>query len=99
MRAQLREEGYEAIGLETVEEAEGELATSAPRPAALVFDTSETSVAEVEPKLIALAGRLPVMVVAAATEEFDSASVQLLRRPVQIQDVVAAVRSAVARLP
>src|SRR3972149_5130882 len=65
LRAQLLEEGYAALGFETLEEAAAPLGLGAP-PAALVFDTTDALPGSFQPPLTALAARLPVVLVAAA---------------------------------
>ncbi|MFQ5663276.1 MAG: hypothetical protein ACE5HL_05560 [Terriglobia bacterium] len=95
LRAQLREEGYPALGFATLEEAVVHLASGTPPPAALVFDTTEAPAVEMRAELAALAESRragPVMVVAAAHEQFDWPSLHVLRRPLRLGEVVAAVR-------
>lgn len=99
LRAQLREENFEALGCETLEEAAAHLGPGSPPPAALVFDTTGTDAAETRPQLTALAGRLPVVVVAAAHEEFPAPPLRVLRRPVRLEEVLAAVKSMAGPCP
>ncbi|MBI4466304.1 MAG: hypothetical protein HY656_02600 [Acidobacteria bacterium] len=94
LRAQLREDGYNALGFATLEEATEPLASSPP-PVALVFDTSDASPVEIRTELPGLAARLPVVVVAAADEPLD-ASLRALRRPLRVEDVAAAVKALVS---
>ncbi|MBI2956104.1 MAG: hypothetical protein HYY26_02205 [Acidobacteria bacterium] len=94
LRAQLREEGYAALGLETLTDAEEEIR----RPdevAAVVFDTTGAAAEELQTALPRLAARLPVVVVAGAQEEVPAAA-RVLRRPVAIGEVAAALRDLLA---
>jgi len=92
LRAQLREEGYEALGFETLAEAAEEIGRSAPPPAALVFDTAAAPSAELE-RLAALAAPVPLLVVAAAQENVTAPRARVLHRPLPLGQVVAAVRT------
>ena len=96
LRAQLREENFAALGCETLEEAGEQLDSGSPSPAALVFDTTDTDAAETRPQLIALAARLPVMVVAAAHQDFPSLPLHIERRPLRLEALVSAVKTLVA---
>jgi len=93
VRAELRERGYVALGWESLEEA----ALGTPSPAALVFDATSQLSAAVREQLAALATRLPVMVVLGAAEPAFTppAGIQLLRRPLRVEQVVQAVASTV----
>lgn len=102
LRAQLREENFEALGCETLEEAAMHLGPASPPPAALVFDTTGTDAAETRPQLTALAASRragPVVVVAAAHEEFPSPPFHVERRPLRLEALVAAVKSVVGPRP
>ena len=88
LRAQLREEGYHALGFETLQDAESE-ATGA---AALIFDTSEASPTDWQPVLQRLAAQLPVIVVASTSQEVTVAGARLLRRPLSLGDIINVVR-------
>ena len=92
LRAQLLEEGYAALGFETLEEAAAQLGLGA-EPAALVFDTTNALPGSFKPQLNALAERVPVVVVAAAGESFDAGGARLLRRPLRLEDVMAELRA------
>jgi len=95
LRAQLREEGYDALGFETLQDAESE-ATGA---AALIFDTSEASPTDWQPVLQRLATQLPVVIVAGAPEEVNVPGAKLLRRPLSLGDIVAVVRELASAGP
>ena len=95
LRAQLREEGYEALGFETLEHAESEAAGAA----ALIFDTSDSPPSDWQPILQRLAAQLPVVVVAGASEEITLAPAQLLRRPVRIGDIITVVQKLTSAAP
>ena len=88
LRAQLREEGYEALAFEILQDAEAELASAA----ALVFDTADFKPEEWQAQLQQLAATLPVVVVAGADEPVEILLACVLRRPVRLSDIVAAVR-------
>jgi len=92
LRAQLLEEGYAALGFETLEEAAAPLGLGAP-PAALVFDTTDALPGSFQPQLTALAERLPVVLVAAAGEPFDAGAARVLRRPLRLEEVMAELRA------
>lgn len=95
LRAELREQGYEALGFETLEEAADALVGGSAAPAALVFDTTEASAKDTRTLLTALAesGKArPIVVVAATQEEFEPDSFTILRRPLQVADVLRVVK-------
>ena len=94
LRAQLREEGFEALGFEGLAEAAAEIASSAPPPAALIFDTGEAPPAELA-QLPALAEKFLLLVVASAGELLTIPETHILRRPVQLHQLVAALASRV----
>ena len=95
LRAQLREEGYEALAFETLQDAEAERAGAA----LLVFDTSEVNTGDWATTLQRLAAQLPVIVVAGADNQVDVTSVRVLRRPVRIDDIISVVRSLTSAGP
>lgn len=88
LRAQLREEGFDALGFETLADAEAALSTCAPPPAAFIFDTAEAPPAELA-QLPALSEKLPLLVVASAGESLPIPEENAVRRPVQIGLLVA----------
>ena len=92
LRAQLLEEGYDALGFETLEEAAAQLVFDR-KPAALVFDTTNALPGSFQAQLTALAERLPVLVAAAAGESLDAGRARLLRRPLRLEDVMAELRA------
>ena len=95
LRAQLREEGYEALAFETLQDAEAERAGAA----ALLFDTTGFKPEEWQRQLAQLAATLPVVLVAAADERVDIASARVLRRPVRLADIVSAVQEVINTRP
>ena len=95
LRAQLREEGYEALAFETLKDAEAERAGAA----ALIFDTADTNLDDGLPALQRLATQLPVVVVAGADQRVDVAAVRVLRRPVRIADIISVMREVTAARP
>lgn len=98
LRAQFREEGYDALGFENLSEASEEISRTAPSPAAVVFDTTDAMADEIG-QLADLAARLPVLLVASAQEPFEPARWRVLRRPVPLSAVVAEVKSLVESPP
>ncbi len=95
LRAQLREEGYEALAFETLQDAEAERVGAA----AVVFDTSDTSPSDRLPALQHLAAQLPVVIVAGADEQVEITSAQVLRRPVRLADIISMVREVTSAVP
>ena len=95
LRAQLREEGYEALAYETLNDAAPEVAGAA----ALVFDTTDANIADCAPALRRQAERLPVIVVAAADEHLDIPGVTLRHRPVSLADIISVVRNLTSAAP
>lgn len=89
VRAELRERGIEALGMETVADVGAALAAGQ-TPSAIVLD--ENSKAASEPAIQKLVGRVPSVVVASrtSTARLDSAA-KTLFRPVQIREIVAAI--------
>jgi len=90
LRAQLREEGFEALGFETLEEATDAMANSTAD--AIVLDTTDARAAELA-QLPALSQKLPLLVVAPAGLPLSLPADQILRRPVQLGQVAAALAS------
>ena len=88
LRAQLREEGYEALAFETLSDAETTLASAA----ALVLDTADFKPEEWQAQLQQLATGMPVLVVAGADEPVEIPRARVLRRPVRLADIVSVVR-------
>ncbi len=88
VRAELLERGIRALGMETAGEA-GTRIASGVLPAAVVLEPS----AAVEPGIESLARRVPLVVVSAATdpEAWPAAAARVLRRPVRVGEVAAAV--------
>jgi DNA-binding NtrC family response regulator len=90
LRAQLREQGYDAQGFETLAEA-AEALVSAPAPALVVFDTTDSDAAETATYLREWAGRLPVVLIAGTQEEVPSGAAHVLRRPATIGQITTLV--------
>lgn len=87
VRAELREKGVGALGMEDAAEA-GSLIASGIVPSAVVLEASK----KIEPGLDMLARRVPFVVVASAAESRAwPRAAKLLRRPVRVGEVVAAV--------
>lgn len=93
VRAELRERGYEARGYENLTSAAGEVSPGARLPAALVLDASDADAAIVSEEIGTWARRLPTLVVVSGAQASfrPPAGVHVLRRPVQIDEVVAQV--------
>jgi len=87
VRAELRERGIGAIGIESAAEAGARIA-SGDLPSAVVLEARE----EIEPGLESLARRVPFVVVASALGPASwPRAARLLRRPVRVEEIVAAV--------
>lgn len=98
VRAELREQGYEALGLETLDEVGKAVAAGELSPAAIVFDLSETDDRDRDlSTLRSLALSLPVILIASHSNLPDSstvpASVTTLFRPLTVADIVSHVRA------
>jgi DNA-binding NtrC family response regulator len=90
VRAELREHGVEALGMETADEAARAIAAGA-MPSTIVLDLTflRGEVAQLEP----LAKRVPVLVVTSAGASAPPWAAAALSRPVTVGDVVAHVES------
>jgi DNA-binding response OmpR family regulator len=88
LRAELRERGIQAVGMQTAAEA-GTRIASGDLPSVVVMEAS----GELEPGLESLARRVPFIVVASGAEQdvWPAAAAAVLHRPVRIAEVVAAV--------
>lgn len=89
LRAQLLEEGFDALGFETLDAAADEIAPAV--AAAIVFDTTDAPAAELA-QLPALREKLPFLVVASAGESLPVSEDCVLRRPLQLGQVIAALK-------
>jgi DNA-binding response OmpR family regulator len=91
IRAELREMGVEALGMETLKDAAEQLAAGT-MPDVVVLDASGADAAH--PGLNLLARRVPVLVVASRTDPppaVENAAL-VMYRPVRVGDVVARVK-------
>jgi DNA-binding response OmpR family regulator len=88
LRAELRERGVQAIGMQTAAEV-GTRIASGDMPSVVVLEASQ----DVELGLESLARRVPFVVVASGSEQdaWPAAATTVLHRPVRIAEVVAAV--------
>lgn len=88
LRAELRERGIQAIGMQTAAEA-GTRIASGDVPSVVVLEASE----RVEPGLDSLARRVPFVIVSSGADQdaWPAAAARVLPRPVRIADVVGAV--------
>jgi hypothetical protein len=99
VRAELRERGIEALGMETADDAGRALATGT-TPSLIVWDTSEAKPYEDDsmahpaeaPKIGPLAGRVPLVIVTSRTEKVAlPAEATVFYRPVRIGEIVDCV--------
>jgi DNA-binding response OmpR family regulator len=89
IRAELREQGIEAMGMESAADIGNALA-SGERPAAIVLE-AEAKAAE-DPAVRQLAARVPTILIASKTRAAPEISAtKVLFRPVRIGEIVAAV--------
>lgn len=89
VRAELRERGIEALGMETTADAGAALAAGQ-TPSAVVLDAN--SKAASDPAIQKLVGRVPTVIVASHTSTvYPGSAAKTLFRPVQIREIVAAV--------
>lgn len=88
LRAELRERGIQALGMQTAAEA-GTRIASGDVPSVVVLEASE----RIEPGLESLARRVPFIVVSSGAEQdaWPAAAARVMHRPVRIAEVVAAV--------
>lgn len=88
VRAELRERGIEALGMETFDDA-GEALAAGQAPAAVVFEPGAEGSGAAALRL--LAKRVPVVVVASRSDPVEIAAAAILYRPVRVGDVVTRV--------
>ena len=90
VRAELREAGIEAVGMESVEDA-ATLIAAGTRPSVIVFDAGEGEAPG--PELERVAGGARIVVVASRTRTVAPlpAAAMVLYRPVRIGEIVAHV--------
>ena len=88
VRAELREHGIEALGMETLDDAARAIAAGA-MPSAVVLDLA--SLRGEASKLEPLAKRIPVVVVTPSNSAAPAWAAATLSRPVTVGDVVARV--------
>lgn len=88
LRAELRERGIQALGMQTAAEA-GTRIASGDIPSVVVLEAAES----IEPGLESLARRVPFVIVASGADEdvWPAAAARVLHRPVRIAEVVAVV--------
>lgn len=97
VRAELREQGVEAMGLESLDDAARAIAEGSP-PAAVVFDATTGDVSR--PMLESLARCVPVIVVASRTQAapIPESVAAVLWRPVRVAEIVAKVEEVLKGL-
>ncbi len=88
IRAELRERGIQALGMENADEV-GRALASSEVPAAVVLDQNASAASD--PAVLQLTRRVPTVLIASRTLPSERAATRVLLRPVQIKDVVAAV--------
>ena len=89
VRAELRERGIKALGMESAEDV-GRTVAAGEIPAVVVIDGNAKAASD--PAVQQLAGRVPAIVIAPRTTTIALGSVaKVLFRPVQINEIVAAV--------
>ncbi|MGH9711284.1 MAG: hypothetical protein ACRD37_12135 [Candidatus Acidiferrales bacterium] len=89
VRAELRERGIDALGMETAADIGSALAAEE-LPAVIVLDASAKAASD--PAIKALASRVPTVVIASRTAAISLGSAaKVFFRPVQIREVVTAV--------
>jgi DNA-binding response OmpR family regulator len=96
VRAELREAGVQALGLETADDVGKELARGV-LPSVVVIDASELATPSAREELANLAQRVAVLVVDSRTTPSGGlAGAEFLRRPLRVQDIVARVLARLA---
>ena len=91
LRAQLRELGVDALGMERTDDAARAIADGQ-MPAAVVLETSS---AEKSEAMTELARRVPLIVVASGLERIDlPEAAAIFHRPVRVGEIVARVIQA-----
>ena len=91
VRAELREAGIEAFGLETVGDLARMIAAGA-APSLIVLDGAQLHETEMRPALQNLASRVPLLVVDSRLNPAPPLpAAQTILRPVQVKDIVARV--------
>lgn len=89
VRAELRERGIDALGMETAADV-GSAFAAGEMPAAIVLDAGAKAASD--PVIQALASRIPTVVIASRmTTVALSSAAKIFFRPVQIREIVAAV--------
>ena len=90
-RAELREVGVEALGMESVEDMARVIAGGV-TPSLVVLDSAQLENAGMRPVLENLSSRVPVLVVASRLTPVPSLpGATTIRRPVQVKEIVARV--------
>lgn len=97
VRAELREQGDEALGFQSLDDAARAIAEGT-APAAVVFDATTDDVSR--PMLESLARRVPVIVVASRTQAapLPESMAAVLWRPVRVAEIVAKVEEVLKGL-
>ena len=89
VRAELRERGIEALGMESASDASSALAAGQ-SPAAVILDSGAKAASD--PAIQKLAARVPTILIASHTESAPSLpAAKIFHRPVRIGEIVSAV--------
>jgi DNA-binding NtrC family response regulator len=89
VRAELREHGIEALGMESASDA-GRALAAGPSPAAVVLDSGAKAAAD--PAIQQLASRVPTIVIASSMQSAPALpAAKIFHRPVRIAEIVSAV--------
>lgn len=97
LRAELREAGIEALGMETVEDMAQAIAGGI-APAVIVLDGSYLHSPQARQALQNVVSRLPLLVVDSRLNPAPPlAGAQIILRPVQLKDIVERVLATLAR--
>lgn len=99
VRAELREAGIEALGMETIEEM-GRTIAGGIAPSLIVLDGAQLHNTETRQALQNLSSRLPILVVDSRPNPATPlAGAQTILRPVQVREIVARVLSMLSSPP
>ena len=99
VRAELREAGIEALGMETVEELARTIAAGLP-PSLVVLDGAQLHETETRTALQNLASRVPLLVIDSRVNPAPPLpGAQTILRPVQVKEIVARVLNMLSSPP
>jgi DNA-binding response OmpR family regulator len=99
VRAELREAGVEALGMETADDV-GIALSRGTLPSAVVIDAAQLETQPTREAIANLAHRLPVLVVdSRVTPGPEIPGAERLARPISVGDIVARVRTLLQERP